>query len=88
MIATRWLLLYSNQLVALLTIQRIVHASDTAMHWMAAGYTLAFALLLITGGRLGDVFGYQRLFLPTWASHEFRDLPVASPARQLGPARR
>ena len=29
---------------------------------MAAGYTLAFALLLITGGRLGDVFGDQRMF--------------------------
>jgi MFS family permease len=30
---------------------------------MAGGYTLAFALLLIAGGRLGDAFGYRRLFL-------------------------
>ncbi|MBV9094533.1 MAG: MFS transporter [Streptosporangiaceae bacterium] len=49
--------------IALPTIQRTMHASDTAVHWMAAGYTLAFALLLMTGGRLGDVFGYRRLFL-------------------------
>jgi MFS family permease len=40
-----------------------MHASDTAVHWMAAGYTLAFTLLLITGGRLGDVLGYKKLFL-------------------------
>jgi MFS family permease len=41
--------------IALPTIQRTMHASDTAVHWMAAAYTLAFALLRITGGRLGDV---------------------------------
>lgn len=49
--------------IALPTIQRTMHASDTAVHWMAAAYTLAFALLLITGGRLGDVFGYKKLFM-------------------------
>jgi len=48
--------------IALPTIQRTMHASDTAVHWMAAAYTLAFALLLVTGGRLGDVFGYKKLF--------------------------
>jgi MFS family permease len=49
--------------IALPAIQRTMHASDTAVHWMAAAYTLAFALLLITGGRLGDVFGYKKLFV-------------------------
>jgi MFS family permease len=49
--------------IALPTIQRTMHASDTAVHWMAAAYTLTFAVLLITGGRLGDVLGYKRLFL-------------------------
>ena len=29
----------------------------------AAGYTLSFAALLVTGGRLGDVFGRRRMFL-------------------------
>lgn len=41
-----------------------MHASYTALLWMASGYTLTFALLLITGGRMGDVFGYKKLF--TW----------------------
>jgi EmrB/QacA subfamily drug resistance transporter len=30
---------------------------------MVAGYSLAFALLLVTGGRMGDVFGYKKLFM-------------------------
>ena len=33
------------------------------MQWIIAGYTLAFALALITGGRLGDVYGRRRMFL-------------------------
>jgi MFS family permease len=49
--------------IALPTIQRHMHASLVAVNWMAAAYTLAFAVLLITGGRMGDVFGYKRLFL-------------------------
>jgi len=49
--------------IALPTIQHTMHASFTALQWMAAGYTLTFAVLLITGGRLGDVFGYKKLFM-------------------------
>ena len=43
--------------IALRAIQRTMHARFTAVHWMAAAYTLTFALLLVTGGRLGDVLG-------------------------------
>ena len=49
--------------IALPTIQRHMHASLPAVNWMATAYPLAFAVLLITGGRLGDVLGYRRLFL-------------------------
>lgn len=35
---------------------------DTAQ-WIAAGYSLAFGLLLILGGRLGDLFGGRAMFL-------------------------
>jgi EmrB/QacA subfamily drug resistance transporter len=35
---------------------------ETGLQWLTAGYTLPFALLLITGGRLGDVFGRRRVF--------------------------
>jgi EmrB/QacA subfamily drug resistance transporter len=35
-------------------------ASD--IQWFSAAYTLPFAVLLITGGRLGDMFGRKRIF--------------------------
>jgi len=37
--------------------------SASTLLWLSAGYTLAFAVLLITGARLGDMFGRRRLFL-------------------------
>lgn len=33
------------------------------VQWVAAGYSLAFALLLMLGGRLGDIVGYRRMFI-------------------------
>jgi MFS family permease len=52
--------------LALPHIQQDLHASYTALQWVAAGYTLAFALVLITAGRLGDMLGRKRLFLVGW----------------------
>ena len=49
--------------VAVPDIQRELGASDAAAQWVAAGYTLPFALILITGGRLGDSLGRKRVFL-------------------------
>lgn len=49
--------------VAIPTIQTNLGASYAAIQWLLAGYSLTFALLLITGGRMGDVFGYKKLFL-------------------------
>ncbi|MGS2645252.1 MFS transporter [Streptosporangium sp. LJ11] len=49
--------------IALPRIQRDLGADHTTAQWSLAGYALAFALLLITGGRLGDIFGRRRLFL-------------------------
>jgi len=49
--------------VAIPSIQSNLHASYSAIQWLSAGYALAFAVLLITGGRMGDVFGYKKLFL-------------------------
>src|SRR4029450_8652836 len=40
-----------------------LHAGYAALQWVAAGYTLAFALVLITAGRLADILGRKRLFL-------------------------
>lgn len=49
--------------VAIPSIQSNLHASYADIQWLSAGYALAFAVLLITGGRMGDVFGYKKLFL-------------------------
>ena len=35
----------------------------STLQWISAGYTLAFAVLLIAGARLGDIFGRRRVFL-------------------------
>src|SRR4051812_6312462 len=49
--------------VALPSIQRDLGASISGLEWTVNAYTLAFAVLLVTGGRLGDVFGRRRMFL-------------------------
>ncbi|MFD9893558.1 MFS transporter [Amycolatopsis sp. NPDC059027] len=49
--------------IAVPSIQRDTGASFSAVQWITGGYALAFALGLITGGRLGDIFGRKRLFL-------------------------
>src|SRR4051794_29985457 len=33
------------------------------VQWLAAGYTLAMAVMLLVGGRLGDLFGRKRMLL-------------------------
>jgi EmrB/QacA subfamily drug resistance transporter len=49
--------------VALPSIQRNLHASLSGLEWTVNAYTLSFAVLLVTGGRLGDIFGRRRMFL-------------------------
>jgi EmrB/QacA subfamily drug resistance transporter len=49
--------------VALPSIQRDFNASLPALEWTINAYTLTFAVLLVTGGRLGDIFGRRLVFL-------------------------
>jgi EmrB/QacA subfamily drug resistance transporter len=49
--------------VALPAIQKDLHSSISGLEWTVNAYTLSFAILLVTGGRLGDIFGRRRLFL-------------------------
>ncbi|MDX6265650.1 MAG: hypothetical protein QOD70_390 [Frankiales bacterium] len=49
--------------VAIPSIQLDLKASFAEIQLVLAGYQLAFACLLITGGRLGDIFGRKRLFI-------------------------
>jgi EmrB/QacA subfamily drug resistance transporter len=49
--------------VAVPTILKDLQAAYAQIEWIVAGYVLGFAAVLITGGRLGDIFGRRRLFL-------------------------
>jgi EmrB/QacA subfamily drug resistance transporter len=49
--------------VALPSIQQDLGASISGLEWTINGYTLSFAVLLATGGRLGDIFGRRLMFL-------------------------
>ncbi|MBK5220067.1 MAG: MFS transporter [Thermoleophilia bacterium] len=49
--------------VALPSIQQDLNASISGLEWTVNGYTLSIAVLLVTGGRLGDIFGRRRMFL-------------------------
>lgn len=54
--------------VAIPNIQNQLAASFSQIGFIVAGYELAFGVLLITGGRLGDLFGRRRLFIIGMAS--------------------
>nr|WP_202459152.1 MFS transporter [Streptomyces sp. SID5464] len=49
--------------VALPTIGADLAASESVLELVVAGYGVSYAVLLVLGGRLGDLFGRRRLFL-------------------------
>ncbi|BAN26504.1 MFS transporter [Caballeronia insecticola] len=49
--------------VALPSIQSTLHTSAAELQLVISGYAAAYAVFLITGGRLGDLFGRRRIFL-------------------------
>lgn len=49
--------------VALPAIGESTHASTSALQWVVSGYTLAFGLVPVLAGRLGDDHGRRRMFL-------------------------
>jgi EmrB/QacA subfamily drug resistance transporter len=49
--------------VAIPSVQRDLGATYAEVQWVLAGYQLAYAVVLITGGRLGDIFGRKLLFI-------------------------
>jgi MFS family permease len=48
--------------VALPSMQRELHASDSGLEWVVAAYALTFSSLLIAVTRLGDRLGRRRMF--------------------------
>ena len=57
--------------VAIPSIQADVGASFAAVQLVLAGYQLAFACMLITGARLGDIYGRKKLFMTGMATFTF-----------------
>jgi EmrB/QacA subfamily drug resistance transporter len=49
--------------VAIPAIQRDLQLSTSGLEWVVSGYILAFAGLLLAGGRFADAYGRRRLFL-------------------------
>ncbi|MEV4108283.1 MFS transporter [Nonomuraea sp. NPDC049695] len=49
--------------VATPTIEADLHSSGAGLQMIVAGYTIVYAVLLITGARVGDLFGYRNAFL-------------------------
>jgi EmrB/QacA subfamily drug resistance transporter len=67
--------------VALPSMQRQLHASQAAIQFVVAGFGLTFAVGLISGGRLGDIYGRRRVFAAGLAA-----FTLASAACGLAPS--
>ncbi|HUC03980.1 MAG TPA: MFS transporter [Acidimicrobiales bacterium] len=50
-------------IIALPSAQRALHISTANRQWMLTAYTLAFAGLLLLGGRIADYLGRKRMFV-------------------------
>jgi len=49
--------------VALPSIQRDLGIGISELEWVVNGYALTFAVLMLTGGKLADMFGRRRIFI-------------------------
>lgn len=74
---------------ALPAIKADIGANAEAAQWIVASYALSFALLLMTGGRMGDSYGYRRVFLCGVAGFTLSSVAcgLAANAEQLVAAR-
>lgn len=49
--------------VALPAMQLGLHANSTELQFIVTGYGAAYAVFVVTGGRLGDIYGRKRIFI-------------------------
>jgi EmrB/QacA subfamily drug resistance transporter len=49
--------------VALPTMEKDLHVKISQLEWVVIAYALTFAALLITGGKLADLYGRRRIFV-------------------------
>jgi len=48
--------------VTIPTIEKFFRSDITTVQWLINGYTLIFGILIVSGGRLADMFGRRRVF--------------------------
>ena len=75
--------------VAAPSLQRDLHTSDALLQLVVGGYAFAYAAGLITGGRLGDLFGHRRMYVAGMAAFTVSSLAcgLAGSAVELVAAR-
>ena len=63
--ATQFMLIIDVSIVnvALPTIERDLHFTDSSLQWVASAYALTFGGFLLLGGRAADLLGRRRLFM-------------------------
>ncbi|TMK28370.1 MAG: MFS transporter, partial [Actinobacteria bacterium] len=49
--------------VALPSMQKSLHIGPNELEWIVVGYALTFATLMLTGGKLADLYGRRLLFI-------------------------
>ena len=69
------------------SLQRDLHVSDASLQLIVGGYAFMYASGMVTGGRLGDLAGYRRMFMTGVASFAAASLLCGlarSPAELVG----
>ena len=69
------------------SLQRDLHVSDAALQLVVGGYAFMYASGMVTGGRLGDLAGYRRMFMTGVAAFAVASLLCGlarSPAELVG----
>jgi hypothetical protein len=60
--------------VAAPSIHASLHTSGAGLQLVIAGYVITYAVLLVTGARLGDILGHRRMFLAGLAAFTLASL--------------
>src|SRR4249919_312239 len=89
--ATQFMLIIDVSIVnvALPTIERDLHFTDSSLQWVASAYALTFGGFLLLGGRMADLLGRRRMFMLGLAVFSIASLAcgLASTNNQLIAAR-
>lgn len=49
--------------VAVPSIRQNLHMDAASTQWVVAGYVLAYGVAVVSGGRIGDIYGHKRIFI-------------------------